>query len=499
MAPPRLLGIDVGTTALKAAIVDAEGDMLGAGVATYSPPSGAPGVERDAHEYWQAVGIAVRGALATAGDADEIAALAISSQGETLVAVDRHGRPTRNAIVWLDNRAVEEAEMVAQALGEEVYARTGQPEVVPTWPAAKILWIRQHEPGVFAATDAFLLLEDYLVSRLTGDRVGSRCLYSSSLLLDVGLGSWWEAMLDVVGIESSRLPRLAESGEVIGELRSDAAQHLGLRVGTPVVAGGLDQVVAAAAAGMAPGVTVESTGSALAVTAPVPELTLDAERRLPCHLGIEPGAYCLLSWAQTAGLAIEWSRNLLFPDDGDAFATLDREADSVPPAADGLVALPHFEGAACPEFDPRARAVIFGLTLRHGRGHIARALMEAVAFSLRANLDLVETVGLAATELRSIGGGSRSRVWLQIKADVLQRPIVPLEAADAGCLGAAAIAGLGAGIFDDLHAAVSSFDRLGQAVEPDVAHATTYDDLYQRYRDLYEALAPMFRKEPLYV
>lgn len=489
---PKLLGIDVGTTSVKARVIGDDGATLGGAERDYAFATPAPEhVEFDAEEYWASFSDTVRRAVRAVGGGRDITALAIATQGETIVPVDRDGNATRPAIVWLDNRAHLEASAIAARFGEdEIYAHTGQPQVVATWPACKILWTREHEPDVFARTSMFHLLEDFFIRRLTGSVVGSRCLHSSSLLLDIRRGIWWDAMVAAVGIGESALPSLVDAGEIVGTVRPTVADELGLSRDTAVVAAGLDQAVAAFGAGTRVGEVSEVTGSALAITAPVAELTLDGERRLPCHVYAERSTFCLLSWAPTAGVLLRWARDELFGPDV-AYTTLDAAATQVEPGSNALLALPHFEGAACPEFEPRARGALVGLTLRHTRAHIVRALMEAVAYELRANVELIEQVGGEIEELRSSGGGSRSRLWLQIKADVLRKPIVAIDDAETGCLGAAALAGVATGSFtaDDVLGLAGAHLR----IEPDDRHVSLYDERFHSYRELNDALTPLFK------
>ncbi len=439
----------------------------------------------------------------TTGSPYNIVALAISSQGETLIPVDETGAPTRRAIVWLDNRAVEEAALIRDQFdAEAIYRTTGQPEVTPTWPACKILWLRRREPGVFARTSKFLLVEDYLLHRLTGRHVTNACVQSSSLMLDIHRAAWWEPMLDAIGVSPDQLGQLLAPGEVVGPLTRAAAEATGLSTRTLAVAGGLDQAVAAVGAGcIAPGGVVESTGGALAIVAALDQPRFDPARRIPCHCHARPGAYCLLPWGQTAGMALRWFRDQFYSlehraaqQDGlDTYDLMARDAGGVPAGADGLIALPHLEGAACPEFNPAARAVFFGATLRHTRAHFVRALMESVAYMLKKNLDIVEQLGVPLAEIRSVGGGARSAVWLQIKADALQKPVIAVDAEESACQGAALIAATATGRYAGLGEATTGMVRTRSIFEPEFANADVYQAGYARYLELYERLAPMFR------
>jgi xylulokinase len=492
------MGIDVGTTAAKATVIDLELGVVGRGRHEYRLKTPRPGwVELDPEEYWRGVGCATRAAVNAAGGPEDIAALALSSQGETLVTINRKGRPARPAIVWLDTRATREAHVLEALHGDQVYPTTGQPQLTATWPACKILWLRGNEPRTFAEAGRFLLLEDYLVSRLAGEPVASRCLHSSSLLLDISSGSWWDAMLASIDISHAELPRLADSGEPIGTLCAPSAAQLGLNANVLVVAGGLDQVVAASAAGMKSGVAIDSTGSALAVAAETKQASFEPEGRIPCHISARPGAFCLLAWSQTAGMALQWTRDAIFS--GTDFSDIDRAAAHVPAGCEGLLALPHFEGTSCPDWNPAARAAFVGLTLRHGRDHLARAVMEAVAFELRAALELIEGIVGRASEIHSLGGGARSDLWLQIKADVLQRPIVALSETEFACIGAATLAGIGANVFTDLRAAFEALAVPQRHIEPQTANAALYEQHYHDYQQLYAALMPLFLKEAVSV
>lgn len=500
-----LLGIDAGTTSVKVALFDVTGRALAIDRQEYRLQTPAPScVELDPEAYWQACCRAARRVLAQAGTAPrEVAALAISSQGETLIPVDRAGQPTRPAIVWLDNRATEEAALIGSAFEPEaLYRTTGQPTVAPTWPACKILWLRRHEPQVFARSARFLLLEDYLLHRLTGRFVTERCLQTSSLLLDIQGGHWWQPMFDQVGITPERLGDLLVPGAPVGPLSAEGAEAIGLTPSTVAVSGGMDVAVGAVGAGnVAPGIVTETTGCVLAVWATLSRPRFDPERRVPCHCHAAPGLYGLLPWGQTAGMALRWLRDQFFTlecqvaqEAGiDPYDLMTRLAAQVPAGCDGLVVLPHLEGAACPEFNPAARAVLFGATLRHTRGHFVRAIMEAVAYMLKGHVDIIEKLGISVSEIRSLGGGSRSSLWLQIKADVLQKPVVAVPGEETACLGAALMAAVGAGVFASLEEGVGQMVHRGEAIRPRPEHERAYRQGYAAYRELYERLAPMFR------
>ncbi len=501
-----LLGIDAGTTAMKAVLFDLEGRILGQSSREYDLDTPYPDwTQLDADVYWRACCDATRDALAAAGHPPEdVAALAISSQGETLIMVDDCGDPLFPAIVWLDNRATEEAALINDHFGSaEVFAITGQPEIVPTWPACKILWLQRNFPLVFNRVARFLLLEDYLVFRFTGRYVAEKGLHTSSLLLDVGRGCWWPEMFTYLQISSQQMGSLLEPGQIVDHITPAAATQAGLTPATIVVTGSMDQTAGAVGAGaLQPGTVTESTGGALALCAPLSGFILDPQQHIPTHYHALPDAYCLVPFGQTAGMALRWFRDRFCLAEREVacrlavnpYELLTAQAEKIPPGSEGLVFLPHLMGAASPEFDSAARGVFYGLSLRHGQGHCLRAILESVAYMLRKNLEIVESISGPVGELRALGGGARSRFWLSIKADVLQRPVIPVAVKESSSLGAAMLAGAAVGLFSSLEEASTRMTRLAEPVLPDAQTAPTYERGYQEYLDLYATLAPMFQR-----
>lgn len=498
------LGIDAGTTSLKVALFDPQGHLLALDRQEYqliTPTRGI--VELEAETYWNACCTAIAHVLAASRTApEEIASLCISSQGETIIPVDRAGQPTRRAIVWLDNRAVDEAREIAGAFDlETIYHTTGQPEVAPTWPACKLLWLKRHEPEVYARSAKFLLLEDYLLYRLTGKLVTEYSLETSSLLVDVANRRWWTPMFEFIGLSPERMGDLMEPGAVVGPVSATGAAETGLSTGTLAVTGAMDQIVGAVGAGnIAPGIVTETTGGALAIVATLDDLVFDPRGRVPVNYHGRPGTYCMLPWAQTAGMALRWFRDRFYHLETqvalasglDPYELMTAAARQVPAGADGLIMLPHLEGAFCPEYNSAARAVFFGATLGHTKPHFVRAVLEAVAYVLKRNLDLIEGLGIAVNEVRSMGGGARSEFWLKIKADVVQRPVRTLEVEETACLGAAIMGATATGHFGSLEEATGAMVRLRETIEPGASDLPAYRLGYARYCELYDRLAPMF-------
>ncbi len=303
-----LLAIDAGTTAMKAAVFRADGNMLAIDRQEYRLETPGPAMVELAPEiYWQACRRAVRSALAKAQAKPEaVRGICISSQGETIIPVDSTGRATHNAIIWLDNRAVDEAQSLAQQFGIEAIQRvSGQTEVSPIWPACKVLWLKRNLPDVFQRTARFLLVEDYLLFRLTGQYIANLSVHTSSLFVDIVARQWWTPMFDFLGLTTAHFGRLVEPGEIIGPLTAAAAEELGLTTRTLAVSGGLDQTIGALGAGNCiPGLLSETTGSALAMIVTLPAPSFDPLRRAPCFYHSVPGTYALMPWCQTAGMVL---------------------------------------------------------------------------------------------------------------------------------------------------------------------------------------------------
>jgi xylulokinase len=497
------LGIDAGTTATKAVLFDMEGRAMGRASQEYQLRTPAPDrAEMEPERYWQALCDCTQNLLAeTNVDPSEIAALAISSQGETLVVIDEAGNPLYPAIVWLDNRSQAEAKEVEARFGiPKVFEITGQPEVTPTWPATKILWLRRNEPQVFERAYKYLLLEDYLLFRFTGRFVTDPCLLSSSLLFDIRRKTWWGEMLDFIGIAPEQLPEVQESGRAVGELTAQAARDTGLWQGTVVASGGMDQALAALGAGNTrPGLVTENTGGALAIVATLDQPIFDSQRGIPCHHHALPDTYYLLPWGQTAGMALRWFRDVFGQEEkeaarsgADAYDLLTVAAAEIPPGSEGLVALPHLMGAACPEFNPAARGVFFGVGLHHTKAHFVRAILESVAYMLRRNLENLASLGVEAVEIRALGGGARSPLWNQIKADALGAPVVTLTNEEQACLGAAILAGTAVGLYPSSEEAAQRLVTVADRYEPDTAVKPAYDHGYEVYVRLYDSLEELF-------
>ena len=496
-----LLGVDVGTTAIKAALFDDKGVEVGSHTEEYDLLTPRAGwVELEVETYSRTFVEAVRSVLQEVPHVDELLALGLSCQGETMICLDENDKPLRRAIVWMDNRAVAESEEIEAHFGDVLHATTGQPAMDAIWPASKILWLKRHEPEVFARTAKFVLLKDYLVYRLTGRLVGEDSLLCSTILWDINTRRYWPEMLEYLGITEDQLPEIAAQGEIVGTVTEAAALESGVHAGVPVSVGALDQACGALGIGnVVPGIFSESTGSALTSVTISEELALDPGGRVPCFPAAIHGQYMLHTFS-TGGMVMRWYRDEFCATESqieelcgiNAYYLIDKEVEQVEPGCDGLVVVPHLQGSGPPDLDPYAKGVIFGLTLAHKKQHLSRGIMEGVTMVLRRMIDATTQLGVDVHEIISLSGGSKSEAWCQIKADATQLPVRTLHGADsAACRGAAIIAGVAAGVWDSAVPVARSGVEFDRSYQPRPENGKVYDELFARFMTLQESIKPL--------
>lgn len=455
----NLLGVDYGTTSVKAALFDEGLNQLACISEDYTLKTKGDIVEFEAERYWEIF----KTALGKIEETGKVDALAIDTQCETLILTDEAGNPVRDAIVWLDNRATEEAAEIEARFGrEKVYEVTGQPEITATWPACKLMWIQKHEPEIWAKTKKIFLLEDYILYKLTGKFVTEKTLQSSSLYFDIKGGVWWKEMLDFIGVGEEMLPELMSSGKYVGN-------YNGIRV----VTSAMDQVAGAIGAGVVEkGIVSEMTGTTMAIFMPTDSVpSYDPESIVPCHYNYDDG-YCLLSWSPTAGMALKWFKNVFLAD--KSFKELDEMAESVSVGSDGVTFLPYLCGSTMPKYNPDARGSFTGLAPEHTSAHFVRSIMESVSCILKSNLDYLK---VPVKEIRAMGGGAASKLWCNMKANLTGKTLVTLKNKETACLGSAILAGVGAGSFASVKEACAK-------IETDKVYAPTGEDysaVYENY------------------
>jgi xylulokinase len=505
MDPDLVLAHDLGTTGNKATLVGADGGLVGTtfqGYETFYPAIGW--AEQDPEDWWEAFRVTTARLMRESGTAPErVAALSFSGQMMGCLPVDRGGTPLRRSIIWADQRALDEAALLADRVGEaRVYAITGH-RVSPTYSLEKLLWVRTHEPHVFARTHKVLHAKDFLRLRLTGTTETDYSDASSMNLFDLGRKDWSDEILAAVGLPREILPDVGASTKVVGEVDRKIAADLGLRAGTPVVMGGGDGPCAAVGAGVvAEGSAYNYIGSsswiALATHAPV----LDPDRRTFTFWHLDPDLVMPTGTMQSAGASYQWARSTLCaPEVAEAerqgvsaYALMDRLAASAAPGCRGLLFLPYLMGERSPHWNPAARGVFLGLTLTHGRAEMVRAVLEGVCLNLRIILDAFLRQGVHVPSIRVIGGGAKGALWCQILADVVDRPIERLALLEeATSLGAAIAGGVGAGMFRDFGVA-RAIVKVAETYHPQPARRDVYDQHYEIFQEAYRALLPIYAR-----
>ena len=493
-----LIGLDVGSTNLKAILVDAERgaeSVFSCPTRTHYPRPGW--AEYDANEIWADLAGLLRQAVRTVPDPSAIRGIAVASMGEAGLLADRHGQPLTPIIAWFDGRTEAQSRWWEENVGpEEVHAITGHP-IHPSFGINKLIWLREHAPGAFSEAAHWFSVEDFVLYRLSGEAATDYSAASRTMAFDIRAHHWSGKLLDRAQIPLRLMSPAFPGGTAIGRVTEQAAEETGLAPGVPVSTGGHDQICASFAVGaFEPGCLLDSTGTSesqvltVAEALPSPEL-MRANLEQECH--VVAGRYAVLAHFPVAGFALEWLNRLLehgqtMPDYGLA------EAAGVAPGAEGLFFLPHLRGSGSPSFDPLCRGAFIGLSPAHGRGHLLRAAVEGVCYEIRANILTLERIaGCDLQKIYAAGKVTRSDLWLRIKADVTGKSLhVPRLAETAG-LGAALLAGLGAGLFATPQDAVESLHADWTVVEPQPEQAAFYQAQYSAvYSKIYPALRDLF-------
>lgn len=499
-----ILAIDIGTTAFKAAVIDRNGTVLSSAAVEYTaitPHSGW--VEMEVDTYTDTFRKATSAAIKEAGIlAADILTIGMSSQGETTIFLDREGRPLRRAIVWFDTRAEKGAQQIVDHFGSKVIQEhTGQVGVDAIWPGAKILWLKENEPEVYARLGKIVQLKGYFSYILTGRMACEDSILGSSMYWDINTRKYWPEMLEFLGIDESQLPEIVLPGENMGYITEEAAERFGLSTETMLNIGAMDLACGAAGVGnVRPGIFSDSTGSALCTVTIVDHPVLDPTMQMPCYCGL-PGQYFIHAYA-TGGMFMRWFRDefcdmeMAIEQEGgmNAYDQMDILAESVPAGCDGLIALPHLQGAGPPDQDASAKAVFHGLTIAHKKAHFVRAIMESVAMVLCRVIEATKALGIPIDSIVTYSGGAKSRIWTQIKADATGLPVTTTaNDENAPCLGAAILAGTALGVWDSVESAADSIIEKAAEYHPDPENRAVYDDLLDHYKELMGALKPTFR------
>lgn len=498
-----ILAHDLGTTGNKATLYDREGHLAGSAFFAYDTEyAHTSWAEQDPEDWWQAVCGSTQDLLRqTRVGSDDVACIVFSGQMMGCVPLDRHARPLRKAIIWADQRSVAQERWVGERIPpEEVYRITGH-RLSASYSLCKILWLRDHQPDVYKAAYKFVHAKDAIAARLTGDFVTDPSDASGMNLYDLEQGTWSERILEAVELEPAQLPELRRSIDVVGQVLPEVADEVGVAAGTPVVIGGGDGPCAAAGAGVVgEGAAYNYVGSSSWIALASRKPIYDPDRRTFTFGHIVPGMFMPTGTMQAAGASYQWARDQLCPIEVQAAETLgispyelmNVEAEKSPVGADGLLFLPYLLGERSPRWNSRARGAFIGLTIRHTRADMVRAVLEGVTMNLRVILDAFRAQGALIGAMRLIGGGARGRFWNHVMADVYGVPVhrlVVLE--EATSMGAALAGGVGVGLYPDFSMS-ETMNRIAETIAPDPTAQAAYERIYPIFEAAYQALAPVY-------
>jgi xylulokinase len=487
-----LIGIDIGTSGTKTLLIDETGKVLASATREYPLSTPQPGwAEQEPEDWWQATVETIREVIEKSGVAPkDVAGLGLSGQMHGSVFLDGANQVLRPALLWCDQRTQAQCDWITQAVGaDEVVRITGNP-VLTGFTAPKIIWLRDREPEAFAKVRKVLLPKDYVRYRLTGAFATEVSDASGTSLLDVPKRQWSGEVLEAIGVPRAWLADVYESQEISARLSEEAAQATGLLAGTPVAGGGGDQAAGAVGNGIVePGIVSSTVGTSGVVFAFAEKPTIDPGRRVHTFCHAVPGTWHVMGVMLSAGGSLRWWRDVSGQTGYDG---INREAAEAPAGSEGLVFLPYLTGERTPYPDANARGVFFGLSLRHGRPHLSRSVMEGVAYGLRDTFEIFGEMGVPITQVRASGGGARSPLWRQIQADITGREHVTINVDEGPGFGVALLAGVGVGIWNSVPEACRATLKVVDSTPADPAAHGTYDAFYSIYRKLYGDLKDTF-------
>jgi xylulokinase len=484
------LGMDVGTGGTRAVVVNGDGKLIAGASSEHAPFKTAhPGwAEQDPEDWWRAAQEAIRGALAAAPEPRQpIAAIGLTGQMHGAVMLDENGAVLRPALIWCDTRTQPQCDWLTNKIGYDRLIELTCNPALPNFTLTKLLWVKEHEPHIFAKIRHILCPKDYVRYRLTGVFAIDVQEASGTLLLDVTHRRWSREVAEAAGIPESWLPRVFESPEVCARISETAAGLTGLNAGTPVVAGAGDQGAGAVGMGiLEPGSVSATIGTSGVVFAATATPTKDPKGRLHTFCHAVPGLWHVMGVTQSAGLSLRWLKETFFA--GSNYDELSALAEKIPAGSEGLEWAPYLLGERTPHLDPEVRAAFASISTVHTAPHFVRAVLEGVAYSLQDTFTLFAELGIPVSAIRLGGGGARGPLWRRIQAGIYGQAVEVLVAEEGGAFGCALMAGVGAGHWKDLGEACGQGIEVAQRIEPEVADVRAYQAGYAAWRKLYPAL-----------
>lgn len=499
-----LLGIDVGTSGTKTVLFDEEGNTVASAVGEY--PLYQPNIgwaEQDPEDWWRATYTTINSVLLKSGvNPSEVKGIGLSGQMHGAVLLDKDYNVLRKAIIWCDQRSSAECDQITSIIGKERLIEITANPALTGFTASKVMWVKNNEPHIFEKIKKILLPKDYIRFKLTGEFATEVSDASGMQFMDIPARKWSDEVLDKLGIDKSWLGELYESQEVSGKVNKQAAELTGLKEGTPVVGGGGDQAAGAVGNGIVkPGVISSTIGTSGVVFAYTDKVSIDPKGRVHTFCHAVPNTWHVMGVTQGAGLSLKWFRdNFCIEEkrvaeqmDIDPYVLMDQEAEKVEAGCNGLLYLPYMMGERTPHLDPNAKGVFFGLSAKHEKRDMIRAVMEGVVYSLRDCLEIIKEMGVDVSEVRASGGGGKSRLWRQMQADVFGTDITTINSSEGPALGAALLAGVGVGVYESVPQACDAVIKVKSRQSADPSLNERYSKFYKIYKQLYISLKQDFK------
>ena len=489
-----LLGIDIGTSGTKSVVMDESGTIQGSALYEYDIDTPSPGwAEQNPLIWWQGTVETIHRVLANARiDSQDIAGIGFSGQMHGTVFLDPSFNVIRPAIIWADQRSAPQCRKIYNEVGQDLLAQLTANPIAPGFMAATLLWLKAHQSKTFETLHKIVLPKDYIRFRLCGEIATDASDAAGTLLFDVPHRCWSAELLDRLGISKDLLPNVNDSTDIMGQVSKQAAAETGLAAGTPVVAGGADQPVAALGNGVIKeGLVLSTIGTGGQLFSPVKHPRFDNKLRTHTFCHVLPDEWYVMGASLCAGLSLKWFRDNI----GSApYDQLSSEAQEVSLGSEGLLFLPYLVGERTPHMDPTARGVFFGLTLRHGRGHLVRAILEGVVLAMRDSLEIFKEIGIRIDRIIASGGGAKNHLWRQIQADIFGTDVMTTNIREQAGVGAAMLAGIGTGLFNSPGEACNRIISYSHTTHPIPENCERYNELYEIFKGLYPKLKEDFEK-----
>jgi xylulokinase len=494
-----LLGIDIGTSGTKTVLFDEVGNTVVSAV--YEYPLYQPNIgwaEQEPEDWWNATVLGIRKVLSDSGiKACDISGIGLSGQMHGLVMLDKDDKVLRRSIIWCDQRTTKECEQITSLIGEKRLIEITANPALTGFTASKIMWVKNNEPQIFEKAAKIMLPKDYVRFRLTGEFATEVSDASGMQLMDIPDRCWSSEVLSKLEIDIHKLPQMYESQEISGKVSKEAAELTGLCEGTAVVGGAGDQAAGAVGNGIVkPGVVSSTIGTSGVVFAYLDKISIDPAGRVHTFCHAVPNTWHVMGVTQAAGLSLKWFRDNFCNEEinvahlmgVDPYVLMDQQAEKSVPGSNGLIYLPYLMGERTPHLDAYAKGVFFGLSAKHDKKDMIRAVMEGVAFSLRDCLEIISDMGIHVSEIRASGGGGRSRLWKQIQADVFGKGITTINSSEGPALGVALLAGVGTGVYKNVAQACDAAIKVDNVQQVEIDRQQKYTKLYGIYRQLYKSL-----------